>query len=170
MKRAIYFLIMITGVLMTSCDKDDIGDTVTVALAGEWYVTMDGVDANGNVLLEDAFGLGHKMLYTYNTAANVPTEMYVDDAKNFWDYKVRIKSDVKALTFSTEGAVANEKYDCDVTIEGGKVLLGAATTPHGTPVDSIVFYVSFSDDTNAPAYYSKIKVAGYRYTGLAVDE
>lgn len=170
MKKVIYLLIMVTGVLMTACDKDDIGGTSTVALAGEWYVTVDGVDANENVLLEDPFGLGHTMLYTYNTAANVSNEMYVDDTKNFWDYKVRIKSNIETLTFSTEGAVANEKYKCDVTIDGGKVLMGAATTPHGTPADSIVFYVSFSDDTNAPKYYSKLKVAGYRYTGLASDD
>ncbi|WP_418696339.1 lipid-binding protein [Bacteroides sp.] len=169
MKRVIYLLMMCAVVLLTSCEKDDIENTATKALAGEWYVTVDGVDADGKVLYEDAFNLGHKMLYTYNTAANVPTEMYVDDMKNFWEYKVRVKSDVKALTFATEGAVPNERYDCDVTIEGGKVLLGAATTPHGTPADSIVFYVTFSDDTNIPLY-AKLKVAGYRYTGLAEDE
>lgn len=170
MKKAIYLLMMCAGVLLASCEKDEIGGTATEALAGEWYVTVDGVDANGEVLYEDVFGVGHTLLYTYNTAANVPTEMYVDDAGNFWEYKVKVDSDVNALTFSTEGAVANEAYECDVTIESGKVLPGAATTPHGTPADSIVFYVTFSDDENVPSAYSKLKVAGYRYTGLAQDE
>lgn len=156
-------------VLLASCEKDEIGSTTTKALAGEWYVTVDGVDANNAVLYEDAFGLGHTLLYTYNTAANIPTELYVDDAANFWEYKVRVKSDISSLTFSTNGAAPNEAYDCDVTIESGKILLGAATSPHGTPVDSIVFYVKFSDDDNIPGAYSKLKVAGYRYTGFASD-
>lgn len=61
----------------------------------------------------------------------------------------------------------NESYEgCDVTIDGGKILLEAATTPHGTPADSIVYYVSFSDDEPGMRY----KVSGYRYTGLAVDD
>lgn len=170
MKKVIYLLIMCAGVLLSSCEKDEIGSTATKALAGEWYVTVDGVDASGAVLYEDAFGLGHTMLYTYNTAANIPTEMYVDDAGNFWEYKVKVKSDIDALTFNTEGTVDNEAYDCDVTIESGKVLLGAATTPHGTPADSIVFYITFSDDDNVPAAYAKLKVAGYRYTGLTQDD
>ncbi|WP_418696335.1 lipid-binding protein [Bacteroides sp.] len=170
MKKAIYLLMMCAGVLLASCEKDEIGSTATKAVAGEWTVTVDAVDANGAVLLQDPFGLGHTMLFTYNTAANIPTEMYVDDMEEFWDYKVKVKTDVNALTFATEGAAPNEKYDCNVTIDSGKILLGAATTPHGTPADSIVFYVSFSDDENAPAAYAKLKVAGYRYSGLASDE
>lgn len=170
MNKYIYLLIMCAGVLLASCEKDDIENTATKALAGEWYVTLDGVDASNNVLYEDPFGLGHRMLNTYNTAANVPTEMYVDDVNHFWKFKVRVKSDVNALTFSTDGAVPNETYDCNITIEGGKVMPGAATTPHGTPADSIVFYVVFSDDDNIPAAYSKMKIAGYRYSGLASDD
>lgn len=169
MKRILY-LLMCAGALLASCEKDEIGNTATKALAGEWYVTVDAVDAGGTVLHEDPYGAGHTMLYTYNTAANVPTEMYLEDDGNFWEYKVRIKSDVNALTFSTEGNAANEFYECNVTIESGKVLPGAATTPHGTPADSIIFYVTFSDDDKIPALYSKLKVAGYRYTGLASDE
>ncbi len=170
MKKVIYLLMMCAGVLLSSCEKDEIGGTSTEALAGEWYVTVDGVDESGAVIYEDPLGAGHTMLYTFNTAANVPTEMYVSDEENFWGYKVKVKSDIDALTFSTDGTVANETYDCDVTIEGGKVLLGAATTPHGTPADSIVFYVTFSDDENIPADWSKMKVSGYRYTGLVQDE
>ncbi len=170
MKKVIYLLTMCAGVLLSSCEKDEIGKTSTEALAGEWYVTVDGADESGAVVLQDPFGLGHSLLYTFNTAANIPTEMYVSDEGNFWDYKVKVKSDINALTFSTAGSVANENYDCNVTIEGGKVLLGAATTPHGTPADSIVFYVTFSDDEYIPALWSKMKVSGYRYTGFAQDE
>lgn len=87
MKKVVYLLIMAAGLALASCEKDEVGNTATKALAGEWYVTVDGVDASGAVLYEDVFGLGHTMLYTYNTAANVPTEMYVDDAGNVWNIK-----------------------------------------------------------------------------------
>jgi len=46
-----------------------------------------------------------------------------------------------------------------------------ATTPSGMPADSLVYYVSFSDDENPAAYgYAKYKVSGYRRTGFASDE
>lgn len=171
MKKAIYLIMMCAGLLvMASCEKEEIGGTATQALAGEWYVTVDALDGNGNVVYEDPFGLGKTMLNTYNTAANVPTEMFVDDMGNFWEYKVKVKSDVNTLTFATDGAADNLYYDCKVTIDGGKILPQAATTPHGTSADSIVFYVAFSDDENAPGLYSKLRVSGYRYTGLVEDD
>ena len=88
--------------------------------------------------------------------------MYVDDLGNFWEYKVKVQSDVNTLTFATSGAATNEVGDpINVTIDGGKILSGAATTPHGTPADSIVYYVSFSDDEYPAQYgYAKYKVSG----------
>lgn len=173
MKKAKYLMMLCAGALLLSCEKDDIENTATEPLAGEWYVTVEAVDANGTVLYTDdeLYGLGHFKLNTYNTAANKPTEMYVDDMENFWSFKSRVNTNIEAMTFSTNGAVANDyDADCKVTIEEGKVLLKAATSPHGTAVDSICFYVTFSDDQNVPDSYSKLKVAGYRYTGLAQDD
>ncbi len=173
MKKILYLFIV--ALIFNSCDKDDVGGTATEAMAGEWYVSVDLVDENGDLFYSgvDFFGLSeHMLLNTYNTASNSSTEMYVDDKGNFWDYKVRVNCNLNSLTFSTNGAVANEAYeDCDVTIEDGKIMYGAATTPHGTPADSIVFYVSFSDDPYPDYYgYAKYKVSGYRYTGLASDD
>ena len=75
MKKVVYLLIMAAGLALASCEKDEVGNTATKALAGEWYVTVDGVDASGAVLYEDVFGLGHTMLYTYNTCL-----LYTSDA------------------------------------------------------------------------------------------
>ena len=146
MNKHIIWLFTLLVFVLAGCEKDEIGNTATEALAGEWKVTVDAVDEGGNVITEDFNGIGHILMNTYNTAANTPTEMYVDDIGHFWEYKVRVK--------------------CDVTIDGGKILLGAATTPHGTPADSIVYYISFSDDEPGMRY----KVSGYRYSGLAVDD
>ncbi len=167
MKKILYLMAICAGFMFTSCEKDEPGGTETVSLAGEWYVVVDLADASGNVVAPDCYGIGKAIHKTYNTAANVPTEMYLDDdGGNFWDYKVRVQCDVNSLTFASNGAVANEAYDCNVTIEGGKVLPGAGVTPHGTPADSIVYYVSFSDDEPNTKY----KVSGIRYTGLAEDD
>ncbi len=174
MKKLAILTIILSALVITSCEKDPIGMTATVNLAGEWYVNVDCVDDNGDLVYsgEDFYGIGKTILLTYNTAENVDNKMYVSDLGNFWEYTVQVDCDVNAYTFSTNGAVENEAYeDCEVTIESGKILLGAATNPHGTAADSIVFYVSFSDDPY-PAYYgfAKYKISGYRYTGLVSDD
>lgn len=166
MKKAIYVLMLCVGAVFSSCEKDEIGGTATEALAGEWQLTVDLVDDAGNVLMTDPYGMGVILGITYNTTDNVPDKMYVSDLGNFWDYKVVVNCDCNALTFSSDGDVQNESYDCMVNIEGGKMLPGAATTPSGMPADSLVYYVSFSDDEPGTRY----KVSGYRRTGFAADE
>ncbi len=166
---------MCAGLLFAACEKEEVGATATVAAAGDWYVTYDGVDDAGNVLYDDVYGMGYTHLYTYNTAANIPTQMYVDDQYYFWPFKIKVNLDIDNLTFSSAGTLVNEYPDYygdyyDVTIEDGKILPGAATNPHGTAADSIVFYVKFSDDYYLGYYYDKLKASGYRYTGLASDD
>ncbi len=179
---------MFAGVLFTACDKDQPGETATKALAGEWYVIVDGVDNAGNVVYADPFG-GRVMLYTFNTAANDPSKMYMMDEQNpdagpLWLFKVKMQADVNALTFSTNGEVTSETildeededgkpikvpYDIDVNIEDGRVIPGGTINPHGTVADSIVFYVTFSDDEYIPDLWDKLRVSGFRYTGFESD-
>ena len=166
MKKAIYVLMLCVGAVFSSCEKDEIGGTATEALAGEWQLTVDLVDDAGNVVMTDPYGMGVILGITYNTTDNVPDKMYVSDLNQFWKYRVVVNCDCNSLTFSTDGEVQNEIYDCMVNIEGGKMLPGAATTPSGMPADSLVYYVSFSDDEPGARY----KVAGYRRTGFAADE
>ena len=86
MKKVLYFAALLLCAGLTSCEKDEIGGTSTEATAGDWYVSCDAVDENGNVVegLEDPFGLGRFTVLTYNTAANIPSEMYIEDMGNFW--------------------------------------------------------------------------------------
>ena len=182
MKKLLYLCVAVLSLAFASCTKDEVGGTATQALAGEWYVTVDAVDANGNTIEggKDFFGLGKFLLNTYNTAANESDKMWIDDNNNFWGFKVRMTSDINNLTFTTGGEVTNDNasarddgssYYCNVNVENGKVLPGAGLTPHGTAADSIVFYVSFDDDAYSARYgYSKYKVSGIRYTGLTLDD
>ena len=168
MKKFIYSMIMFAGLMTASCEKDDIIHTATEPLAGEWYVTVDFADADGNVVKANAYGIGQFMVNTYNTSANVNNEMWVDDLGNFWEFKLKVNCDIANLTFASNDTVPNFYYDCGVIIEDGKMLPKAATTPSGVPADSIVFYVQFTDDE--PYGYTRYKVSGYRYTGFTADE
>jgi hypothetical protein len=165
------------GISLSSCKKDDVGNTATVKIAGEWSVTMDAVDANGAVVYDDFFGIGYFNVLTYNTEKNIPTEMWVDDDGNSWGFKAVVNLDYEAATFSTKDFVQNYGTDSDdnpdaqVKIINGKVLYGAAKTPSGMPADSIIFYVSFNDDTYPADYgFENYKISGYRYTGFANDD
>lgn len=171
-KILLYLLVSVSSfALFTSCEKDEIGGVATEKMAGEWYVVADAVDENGEIVYkdEDLFGIGYFHLDTYNLASNSTTEMWINDNGNFWDFKNKINIDLKDLTFSISDA-QNEAYDSKVTIEDGKILLGAATTPSGMPADSIVFTVTFNDDDYPEAYgYYGYRVSGYRYTGFEAD-
>lgn len=170
MKGLKYIGMIIASFFLMSCEKDEIGGTATEAIAGEWYVTADAINSDGSIWAEDVYGLGHFLIVTYNTAGNSPTEIWVDDAAHFWEFKVKAIADMDALTFSTENA-ENAYYDCQVTISNGKVSLGTATTPSGMPADAISFDVVFSDDTDAAKYgFAGYRISGYRYTGFAGDE
>ncbi|WP_372773229.1 lipid-binding protein [Mangrovibacterium sp.] len=170
-KIFLYTAVLFSGLFfITSCEKDEIGGAATEAMAGEWYVTADAIDADGNIVYEDFFGIGHFHLDTYNTSANSTTEMWINDNGNFWEFKNKIDIDLSSMTFEAVD-VQNEAYDSQLTILDGKILTGAATTPSGSVADSIVFTVLFNDDTYPTSYgFDRYRVAGFRYTGLTADE
>lgn len=173
-KIILYAILFITGSsLFVSCEKDPIGNTATEQLAGDWYVTADAVDASGNVVYSDVFNLGNFHLDTYNLATNVSDTLWVCDNSAFWDFKVKVPCNVNDLTFGTAevtDTLPNYAYSSGVIITDGKILKGKATTPRGMTADSIVFNVSFDDDSN-PTHlgYDHYRVSGYRYTGFTND-
>lgn len=118
-----------------SCEKEEIGGTATQSLAGQWYIRIDAVDADGNVMT-DAQGStddyvnyfsfrSRQIILTYNTAANSSNEMYLDmslmDDKNvalcpFAAFKVLIPCNAAAGTFGGADTVYNMVvYDLDYT-------------------------------------------------------
>jgi len=169
--KKILLIIAVTAALVTASCKQEYENWYSAAyeLSGEWVVTYDGVDEDGNVTEEDPWGLGHFQLLTYNTAANSADTMWIDDDYNSWEFKVKTGINVNAKTFSvTEG---EDLYNgALVTITNGKILPGAATTPTGSPADSIVFTVVFDDDPYVGTYWDAIRISGYRKTGFLEDE
>ena len=140
-------------------------------------LTIDAADENGNLIEEykDLFGKGRVMMLTYNTSSNNPNEMIVDDLLNFWEFKVKVSTDQKGLTFQTNTTENNNLVsgyeDINVQISGGKILPQAGHQNNGSPADSIVFYVSFSDDDYPEQLgYKNYRVSGIRYSGLKEND
>jgi len=166
MKKYIYLFVIVFAISFQSCEKYEPGGTAVQDLAGDWWVTYEYESSPG--VWEDA-GVGHVTLTTYNTAANKSTEMWVNDNGEFWNFKSVVKVDYAVKTFMTTDSVSTNSTsspDEKVLFTNGKILKGAATTPSGTPADSIVFYVAFNDDSTPTVY----KVAGFRKTGFSEDD
>lgn len=172
MKKVFYAIVALAALTLTSCDKDPIGGTATESMAGQWYVNVQGLDTDGSVLYEDEdlFQIGNFWLLTYNTADNDLDSMWIRDVdKAFWDFQIKVGCNQANATF---GIAQGDDILNGITAEitNGKILYGAAKTPSGMPADSIVFDVLFSDDPYAGLYYDRLRVTGYRYTGLANDD
>jgi hypothetical protein len=175
MKKVLYLATLLFCAVFTSCEKEKVGNTETMAMAGQWYVTVDAADESGNVVegFEDLFGLGRHLLVTSNTAANSASEMMIDDLGNFWMYRVKVSCDINNLTFAT-GSQTVENLNGDpieVTISNGKIVKDGGVQNNGSKADYIEFYVSFSDDPYPATYgYKNYKVSGIRYSGLAEND
>lgn len=156
MKKVLYLATMLLCMAFTSCQKEDIGGTATESLAGDWYVEAS---VDGNVI----YGPFH--LLTYNTSANNPNEIFVDDQGNFWDFKVKAAAELNGLTFSAIDA-QNLSYDCTVSVTNAKIVKNGGVQNNGSPADLISMDVTFSDDNDALVYH----LEGVRYSGLEEND
>lgn len=166
MKKLVYFAALMLSVIMTSCSKDEIGGTATQALAGQWYVRLNVVNADGSVTV-DPEGYGKKVIATYNTSDNTASEMWVSDQHKFKNFAVKAACDGNTLTFNTVGEADNSYSNAGVkvTITNGKILPGAGRQYNGSAADSIVFDLKLS---SAPAI--TYQISGIRYSGLVENE
>ena len=163
--------LLVAGV--SSCAKEEIGGTAVQEMCGEWIVEVDGVDADGNVVFEAPFGSGFT-LYTFNTNANVDTEMYLYD-DSFWGYQIIANVNYAARTFNADSVIiyyeededTGEEYPVHANFWNGKIVKDGTKSPAGYTADSISFEVSFEDDPYPAAYgYDHYLFHGYRRTGL----
>ena len=163
MKKVLYLATLLLCMAFTACQKEEIGGTAAQNLAGQWYVEANVVNADGSVI-EDPYGLGRFQILTYNTSANNPSEIWIDDSKNFWDFKVKGTGDINTLTFSAANA-QNMKYDCTVNITNGKIIKNGGVQNNGSPADYISIDVEFSDDPG-----TIYRLEGVRYSGLVEND
>ncbi|MGV3587961.1 MAG: lipid-binding protein [Adhaeribacter sp.] len=152
--------LLLSFVFLTSCEKDDpeIDYMATYPVSGDWTVNYYVENDEGE--LEEV--ANHTQIIAYNTSANVPTEIWIDDHGSFWDYKVKTSLNMADLTFSGN-ELENEHYESKVTITDGKVIKNG-TKVKGMQADSIYFRVSF-DDEEEP-YGTIYHAAGHRSNGF----
>ena len=180
------------GFVSCSVETDEEpGGTNVQNMAGRWVVSVSQVDENGEVVYEpeDLFGVIDVDLFTFNTAANASSEMWIDDRGEFWSYKFKMPVNYGAGTFSADNIPYNAEYQeiADAiaagenpvdeegnpltaetaTITDGKILYGQGHNIHNLPTDSIAFYITFSDDPYGARFgYAKHLVTGTRYSGF----
>jgi hypothetical protein len=157
-------LLLVTFTL--SCDRvgdETVGETSTKEMSGDWYVTfkVGGVDV---------YNLGYTLLSTYNTAANNGSEMWIEDHKNSYWYKMKTPINYSAKTFGGTGLASSvpdgsSTYDVTCKITDGKIVKDGATTSGGNKSDLISYKIEFSDDPG-----TIYEVNGYKRTGFAEDE
>lgn len=145
--KKIIFLIAIVIFVASSCQKlKDVGATSAVKVANEWWATLDSVG------IPDYYGLGHIKIATYNTSAN-DNEIWVDDYKNGYGFKVKATVDYNTLTFSSEDSAANDylvagssSYPKSAHITDGRIFPKMGHSKTGNITDSIHFKIEFSDN------------------------
>jgi hypothetical protein len=165
MKKIISILIFSLTVGFYSCSEFEPGGTATKNISGDWYVRVYEADSAG--VVGDPI-VDYKLFTTYNTAANVPTEFFMNDNAEWWHYYGKVKCDANNYSFgSITDTVANLSYPSNFIIYGGKVMKGVGRSFSGVKTDSIKFYVKFDDDTQP--YANVYFVAGHRKTGYLED-
>ncbi|PWT95419.1 MAG: hypothetical protein C5B52_17900 [Bacteroidetes bacterium] len=146
------------GLILAGCKKDEpIGGTATQSLANEWWVQ---ILVDGSPVAPDFFKLG-----TYNIATNVNNQMWIDDFRQIWPFKIKVDVNAEGKTFSASNA-ASEYSNITVTVTNGKVLTNAAKGPISKAVtDSLYFEAVFSDDPGTTYQFT-----GYARTRFSEDD
>ncbi len=166
MKKYIILFFTTLAFTFTGCESDtDPGGTAVQKMAGDWWITVKNT---GNPDYEGEYG--PYLMYTYNTAANNDSEMWLQDNHSdpFWDYKLKVNVNYNSRTFETADFVENIAYDSKVKITEGKITEGAATTPSGMPADKIEYKIQFDDDGFGGTVV--FEVTGFRRTGFPADD
>lgn len=156
--------IAILALASVSCEKFPHEGTATESLAGNWWCSIYASD--GSQWVEEA----EAEFQTYNTALNVPTEMWIDDFENYWGTKAKIDCDAAAASFGKKDAEYLDIYnDVHQKIWDGKVTPNGAVAPGSrSTCDKIEFFISYEDD-HTP-YGTTYYVVGYRRTGFPEDD
>lgn len=169
MKKFITAIATVLAVFsVSSCGKFEVENTATVDLAGNWMCSIyANVDGEWEEYAEAEY-------VTYNTSANVGTEMWINDNENFWGTLCKVDCNADDLTFGKDGAEYLDEYnEVNQKIWGGKVTKAAVTAP-GTPTtcNKIEFFIAFSDDVNddEEEYITTYYVVGYERTGFPEDD
>ena len=165
MKKYIFMIaaLLTLGVAAVSCEtmtNEPEGGNKIGDMAGHWTVTVDAIDAQGNILYEDPYGMGEVDINTYATVNDETDKMWLYDG-SFYGLQLLVPIDLAARTFEVEN-VPYDLVETGMTTLEGKIMPKAGKNLHGVAVDSICVEATFSDDPNGLIW----RYSGIRYQGF----
>lgn len=157
MKNYFLILFVVFSAVFSSCDKKaeyiEI-DSQVVDAAGEWWIKFS----------KPGYETGYLKVLTFNTAADVATEMWVSDEGNWKDIKFKCPVNISDLTFSGTNMV-NATTEMTVTLKNGKITKGGGLSTSGVVTDKITFEIELSSEPGVT-----YNAEGTRKTGFVEDE
>ncbi len=157
MKKYLILLFVVFSMVFLSCDKKaeyiEI-DSQVVEAAGEWWIKFS----------KAGYETGYLKVITFNTAADIATEMWLSDKGNWKDIKVKCPVNISDLTFGGTGLV-NATTSMTVTVKNGKITKGGGLSTSGVVTDKISFEIELSTEPSIT-----YKAEGTRKTGFIEDE
>lgn len=164
-KKNIFSILLVTALIsLASCAKEEIGGTKVQDMCGEWYVAVDYIDEDGNVL--QSYGDGYS-IFTYNTNADLDNEMYLDD-DDFFGFRLIVKVNYADKTFSvTDGE--DDYYGQVLSVRNGSIVKDGAESWAGYITDAINFILedTYYDEDLEEMVTDLYWYHGFRRTGLA---
>jgi len=149
-------LIAITVAFSVGCKKSyEVGATNAVKAANSWWVITA---PNG-----DTTGQAHIPIVTYNVVDQTDSLWLDDQGYDDLPYKVKVKIDFNALTFS--GTNVPNDYGTTATITDGKILPKAGHSKAGNIADSIYFKITMAEDPT-----TTYTVSGVAHTGFDPED
>jgi hypothetical protein len=122
--------------------------------SGEWWIKFS----------KTGYETGYLKVLTFNTAADVATEMWISDNGNWKNIKVKCPVNIENLTFAGTN-LANAATSMTVVIKNGKITKGGGLSTSGVVTDKISFEIELSSEPGVT-----YKAEGTRKTGFVEDE
>ncbi len=157
MKKYLIVIVVVFSAIFSSCDKKDEYieiDSQVVEAAGEWWIKFS----------KAGYETGYLKVLTFNTAADIATEMWLSDKGNWKNIKVKCPVNISDLTFGGTN-LANATTSMTVTVKNGKITKGGGVSTSGVVTDKISFEIEFSSEPGVT-----YNAEGTRKTGFIEDE
>lgn len=157
MKKYFIYILFLFVVAFSSCDVKEEYEQINsqvMEASGEWWIKFS----------KTGYETGYLKVLTFNTAADVATEMWISDNGNWKNIKVKCPVNIENLTFAGTN-LANATTSMTVVIKNGKITKGGGLSTSGVVTDKISFEIELSSEPGVT-----YKAEGTRKTGFVEDE
>jgi len=157
MKKYFIYILFLFVIAFSSCDVKEEYEQINsqvMEASGEWWIKFS----------KTGYETGYLKVLTFNTAADVATEMWISDNGNWKNIKVKCPVNISDLTFGGPN-LANATTSMTVTVKNGKITKSGGLSTSGNVTDKITFEIELSSEPGVT-----YKAEGTRKTGFVEDE